>query len=683
MSNNPGVGPSVSDLPFPSPVSDHQRIANALWLLDNNPTGLAILPSQPDEADALHFDAVASGASDSAMTGRIMAELEPYEQIAQRPAGRAPSSSGATRPDPKFEDFFNRHFDAVLKEAAKFGVDPALMLGLAAHESNWGTSNQAINMNNPFGHTPDGRNPTSFPSLQAAWQVWAQPTGLESKIAAATPKRLSIGFCRTIEAYMAQRSVVTASEHIMIQNSATVVGGQKYWASSSRFGIDCRDGKLKEICFLEGRNEKVKRGGRVSDLPDEALMRLFISLPAAGFVGALFALGIGMAEAKQPACSRDDIARAASAATSARAILLSAPIGPELGPSVPAEAQQAIAVLKDRIGDLVAAYMRCAGAVPSARAIERDLSALATTTALDRGADRPQGAIQASPYGDGLTFEARRSIAGHGFVSIVARFQIPCGQDAVLSILQPVDGVWTETLRWQSKRYDEISGAFMAFDYAVLPPDRSGAWFVATKYVTPWCTSSWRGIRYAILQPAADGGAPAEVLSDSDGIYIGDNDFGRLTASQNGFTLQFHGASIDPEIHNRVWIRRFRRAGGASFVRVPPIAQAPVDFVDEWIVSPWGAAQSWSLPPEAQGLKVIHDRLHERQRGEPFAVLSLQRCRGGDVRHQVGVQANGLETFYFLVSGTKSYMLRAVSAAPDPACTGANLLREPYPSPSP
>ncbi len=52
MSNNPGVGPSVADLPFPYPGSDHQRIANALWLLDNYPSGRALLPAETDKLDA-------------------------------------------------------------------------------------------------------------------------------------------------------------------------------------------------------------------------------------------------------------------------------------------------------------------------------------------------------------------------------------------------------------------------------------------------------------------------------------------------------------------------------------------------------------------------------------------------------------------------------------------------------
>lgn len=403
-------------------------------------------------------------------------------------------------------------------------------------------------------------------------------------------------------------------------------------------------------------------------------MRFFNSLPAVGFLVAALALGIGMADAKQSNCSRDDIARAALATRSAQTALLNLPVDPEFNALVPAEAQQAIAAMKDRLRDLVAAYMSCAGHAPNAQQIERDLADLVPATTAAHRTVHTHYPIYLSRYGDQLAFEARIFSAGRRLVSIVVRFQIPCGQDAALFILQQVDGAWKEALRWQSKRYSEISDAFMEFDYAIVPPDKARAWSVATKYVTPWCTSNWRSIRYAVLQPTADNAAPAEVLSGDDGVYLDGEDFGRLTADRNSFTLRFHGSSIDPEIHNRVWIRRFRRAAGPSFVRVPPIALAPVDFVDEWIVSPWSAAQAWSSQPEAQGLEFIHDRLHERQPGVAIAVLSLHRCHGRNIRHQVALQIDGLGTQYFFVGGAKAFVLQGVASTSDPMCAGSNLL---------
>lgn len=101
--SNLGVGPSVADLPFPYPVSDHQRIANAVWLLDNNPSGQALLPVETDEADAPRFGAVAPPTSDSATARAIhdrAAALDSATMLAdsapetRNDAGRGDSGAG-------------------------------------------------------------------------------------------------------------------------------------------------------------------------------------------------------------------------------------------------------------------------------------------------------------------------------------------------------------------------------------------------------------------------------------------------------------------------------------------------------------------------------------------------------------------------------------------------------------
>ena len=64
--------------------------------------------------------------------------------------------------DPRYHAFFDKHYNIVAEKAAALGLDPALLLGLAAHESTWGTSNLAGRNWNPFGATPKGKPPMAF-----------------------------------------------------------------------------------------------------------------------------------------------------------------------------------------------------------------------------------------------------------------------------------------------------------------------------------------------------------------------------------------------------------------------------------------------------------------------------------------------------------------------------------------
>lgn len=70
--------------------------------------------------------------------------------------------------------FFANHHDIVAQRAAEIGVDPTMLLGLAAYESCWGTSRQAQKLYNPFGATPGGDRPLQFGSNEEAWDWWTK-----------------------------------------------------------------------------------------------------------------------------------------------------------------------------------------------------------------------------------------------------------------------------------------------------------------------------------------------------------------------------------------------------------------------------------------------------------------------------------------------------------------------------
>lgn len=112
MSNNIGVGSSVADLPFPNPASDHQRIANALWLLDNNPSGQALLPAENDDIDVPRFGGFVPSTSDSA-TARALHDRVAAIDNATMVAGSAPVND-AVRGDLEAGDGQNAHTKVTL-----------------------------------------------------------------------------------------------------------------------------------------------------------------------------------------------------------------------------------------------------------------------------------------------------------------------------------------------------------------------------------------------------------------------------------------------------------------------------------------------------------------------------------------------------------------------------------------
>lgn len=88
-----------------------------------------------------------------------------------------PASAKTRADDPKFAAFFRTHYPLAVPIAQKYGVDVSLLLGLAAHESGWGTNRQTREDYDPLGLTPNGRTSNHYGSLAKAWQDWGRLWG--------------------------------------------------------------------------------------------------------------------------------------------------------------------------------------------------------------------------------------------------------------------------------------------------------------------------------------------------------------------------------------------------------------------------------------------------------------------------------------------------------------------------
>jgi hypothetical protein len=377
--------------------------------------------------------------------------------------------------------------------------------------------------------------------------------------------------------------------------------------------------------------------------------------------------------ARADACSKEGITHAADQVDVARKALIALRVGDGSETDVSPKAQRAIGIMKWRLGVFVDAYMRCAATDRDAATIEQDLSQLANALNLERQGYRidelPAGS---GHYGFDLDFQVKRWTGQPKTIAIVARISIQCGSDSVLFVFASDGGPWREALRWQSKRYKEVSGAFEAFDYAISPPDDAGKWYVVAKSIAPWCSSTWSLIRYAALRPSGTQGAPRILHAAQDSMWWGNDDFGQLHAGKSDFEIRFHAESIDAGVHNRLWIRHFR-INGNSVRRIPPVADSPRDFVDEWIVSPWREASQWSTPEARRALEPWHRRLHKIH---SFDFDSVRRCSDRSNHYQIGLMSDDDQDPYYLsVAEPKDYVMIGASAKPSPDCDGEDILR--------
>lgn len=364
-------------------------------------------------------------------------------------------------------------------------------------------------------------------------------------------------------------------------------------------------------------------------------------------------------DAAGSACVADVRLRAAALAgplaAVQRAVAESGSDSPDLDPDTAA----AIVALKQRLAAFVDAQVGCMD--DAAVAMPDFEQALAEAL---RAAPAAGSASAAAVRQDALP---RFTSGKQGeFLSVVAQIGIPCGSDASWLLYAPHEGSWRRVLQWTSAPYTRIDGAWDAFQHAVSPRDAEGRWFAAVSHIRPWCSSSWSTIDYAVLRPGADADRPLQVLSGSDSLWWGGEDMGRLSVDAGHAELRFRGASVDPGVHNREFIRRYEVSGMASR-RIAPVADSPRDFVDEWIVSAWPVARLWSGPVSGPALERAHEQIQAARKDASFEFGDTAACAGDDA---VQVELRGADdaSWFFRVAGRSDYRLVAVAAQADPQC---------------
>lgn len=382
------------------------------------------------------------------------------------------------------------------------------------------------------------------------------------------------------------------------------------------------------------------------------------------------------------ACSQSAVTSAAEQVRLARKNLLALPVGDGLQTDVSPIAQKAIASMKNALSEFVRSYMRCAPAQLDAAAAEKNLLTLVG------GYHMPSGEVISNDhlppdfgkYGFELYFGVRQS-ENQRLVSVTADFSIECGGDTVLLIFSPRDGSWSEVMHWQTKPYSTVAGGTMAFDYGISPVDEAEGWYAVVHTIAPWCSSTWSSIRYEALRPTADALKPKVLLSKSDFMWWGSDDYGQVKVGQNEFDLRFHSSSIDGGVHNRVFIRHYSVMGD-TVRRTQPVTVSPRDFVDEWMVSPWSEASAWSSKASMPELKQAHDKWsrHEKANNRLLEFCSVHECSADsyqvEVCEETGKNFTVSHSSYFEVSGSGPFTMTHVSTSPNPKCKGRDLLED-------
>jgi len=288
-------------------------------------------------------------------------------------------------------------------------------------------------------------------------------------------------------------------------------------------------------------------------------------------------------------------------------------------------------------------------------------------------------------YGDILDIDIQRPDMHPDLVAATTRLGVCCGEDSSLYLFQRNNG-WSLILTQEANGYEDISGAQGWFDYRISPPDPAGGFFVVTVNVNPWCTSNWQSVRYRVLRPGADPFRLQVLLNEAETIYVGIDPPYTLDADASTFTLKFAAyQDLNPDDFIRPHIVKYRVSTN-SVRRIPPLAELPDDFLDEWLDLPWNQAARWADPAALPALKKAHAALHRREGYRASGFLFVRPCPDLN-QWQIGLDTSsdadeGAESatagpqppvpnrlFFTIEIKNNVFFVQSVSETPPPDCS--------------
>lgn len=397
--------------------------------------------------------------------------------------------------------------------------------------------------------------------------------------------------------------------------------------------------------------------------------------------------------------------------TSTRVVALQRELGRtkvgEMDETVPPATANKITQLKDALSRVSDAALACANPSVNPIALEKQLAQIlhanapepASNTAISNN-DHRYDEIFGS-YGHNLRVKVSRPPGFADILAIQYSINIECGADTMLLVYGLQDGTWVERLRWQSPPLKQTSDAFGDFLVSAYLRDssasksRSTRWLVAVAHGTPWCTSRFSGFKMDLLSPGP-GPASPRVLWHTERAYSRGGFEPWIKPSGNMFELRLNADCMSFDSANcfeRRVIYRYTVDMNGRVRRVGPLAINARGFVEEWLSAPWSESRDFAIAGAVDGLQKVHDQFNPpfKPNDDQFVSHSLGPVRVcvalGTFQIQInsslvriipgkpGGESEALASRYFRVRAVKDgYMMVAAPTAPDPKCTGPNLM---------
>ncbi|ACB65040.1 conserved hypothetical protein [Burkholderia ambifaria MC40-6] len=336
--------------------------------------------------------------------------------------------------------------------------------------------------------------------------------------------------------------------------------------------------------------------------------------------------------------------------------------------------RDALRAYKQALVGAIDARLACSDEHVEPAALKRTLAAALSVPAQSTQSAQPKNAESA--FGRNPDVDVQRDGTSRPLLFVRAGFDIPCGDDNLLTAYAWENGGWRRVLRWQADDYKDIGGAYGGgFWFGALPGGQ-----VAIVHGTPWCSSRWSRFGADVVAQA-NGTAAQHTLFHTAHGYVLDDDAIRFKVRPDGFELRMTVGSRDSDVMTRSGIFRYR-VDGDTVQRVQPVAINGHDFVDEWLGVDDTLARAWSEPATAgAALQARQAFIAESKAPDTgFAYGPVRGCADSKDLFQVELDLTGKDGYtvarrYAQIRQERNgFTMLGLRKAAEPACHGANLM---------
>lgn len=265
-----------------------------------------------------------------------------------------------------------------------------------------------------------------------------------------------------------------------------------------------------------------------------------------------------------------------------------------------------------------------------------------------------------------------------GWIGAKTTIELPCGRDHAvyfLRVREGAGGALEASLAFAKENaIDSVQDLSLDLQVAATQSPRGDALRIATIESGGGCVSYWHPVILRVFETSDQAYRPLRMFERERLAYLGDTLQPQVRFHENGFAFEYRTLfRLDADRSSRR--EEVRVANTEQGVRLlPPSPQDPLEFVDEWVTTPWPDAMRWTAAGRRSNVRRWHKNLAANldARAQPLIVDSGECRTPGEVWVQLktGETLDRMRSVYSLLSlGPSGYRVERFATELPQSCS--------------